>query len=190
MTTVSPKSLATLTGTTSPCHYPGLNERRLRSPQRELIDAFGKVVASLHACLTVWQAVWLITVRSASSAQSVAAAMDYAREGSSAVQVGHLLCRSVICCAGWSSRVSGLSLEFKNFESTMSGSTDILLAGGAPTDSELMQMMSQQQGQQQEILLRLQAMEDARASAASARGAPLAGVTVPARTTAHELASW
>ena len=68
--------------------------------------------------------------------------------------------------------MSGLSLEFKNFESTMSGSTDILPAGGAPIDSELIQMMRQQQGQQQEILLRLQAMEDARASTASARGAP------------------
>jgi hypothetical protein len=44
----------------------------------------------------------------------------------------------------------------------MSGSTDILPAGGAPIDSELMQMMRQSMGQQQEILLRLQAIEDAR----------------------------
>ena len=66
------------------------------APQRELIDAFGKVdvfVASLHACLSARQAGWLVTVRRASSAQSVAAAINCAREGSSAVQVGHL-------CAG------------------------------------------------------------------------------------------
>ena len=63
-------------------------------------------------------------------------------------------------------------------------------AGCSPTDSELMQMMRQQQGQQPEILLRLQAMEDARASTASARGAAPAGATVPAGATEHELVSW
>jgi hypothetical protein len=68
--------------------------------------------------------------------------------------------------------VSGLSLEFKIFKLSMSGSTDIPPAGGAPIDSELIQMMRHQQGQQLEILLRLQAKEDARASTASARGAP------------------
>ena len=42
---------------------------------------------------------WLITVRRASSAQSIAAAMDCARDGSPAVQVGYLLCRFVTICA-------------------------------------------------------------------------------------------
>ena len=66
--------------------------------------------------------------------------------------------------------MSGLSLEFKNFESTMSGSPDVL--GGAPTDSELMQMLRQQQDFNNALLLRVQAMEDARVTIASPPPAP------------------
>ena len=66
--------------------------------------------------------------------------------------------------------MSGLSLEFKNFESTMSGSPDVL--GGAPTDSELMQMLRQQQDFNNALLLRMQTMEDARVTIASPPPAP------------------
>ena len=66
--------------------------------------------------------------------------------------------------------MSGLLLEFKNFESTMSGSPDVL--GGAPTDSELMQMLRQQQDFNNALLLRMQAMEDARVTIASPPPAP------------------
>ncbi len=59
----------------------------------------------------------------------------------------------------------GRRLEVKplDFEATMLGSTDSLPAGSAPIDGEMIQMMCQQQGQQQEIPLRLQALEDASA---------------------------
>ena len=103
VTTVSPMSLATITRhsfSASP-PWPARAEAAW-SPQRERRLRGDGRPACLRACLPAaclagleagWLAGWLgsaSTVRRASSAQSVAAAMDCASEGSSAVQVRRL----------------------------------------------------------------------------------------------------